>query len=87
MPRMKSRKKCTAGCPVGGHQSWGECLRAKGVSINPNLMDTSKQKSWDRELDNYESARKQGIEPAGTSQKKIDEAMKLSDASGVAYKA
>lgn len=86
MPRV-SRKHCSSSCSTGGHKSWGECVRSKGILLNPNLADTGKQKQWDKELDNYEAARAQGVEPSGTSQAKIDEAMKISDASGVAYKA
>lgn len=86
MPRV-SRKHCSSSCATGGHKSWGECVRAKGIQLNPNLADTGKQKAWDRELDNYDAARKQGVEPRGTSQASIDEAMKISDATGVAYTA
>lgn len=87
MPRMKSRKNCSSSCLTGGHKSWGECVRAKSIRLNPNLADTGKQKAWDKELDSYESARNQGVEPRGTSQKLIDEAMKTSEATGVAYQA
>lgn len=62
-------------------------MRSKNLNLNPNLADTQRQKRWDRELDNYESARKQGVEPKGTSQKMVDEAMKISEATGVAYQA
>jgi hypothetical protein len=60
-------------------------MRSKSIRLTPNLSDTNAQKAWDRELDSYEAARSQGVEPAGTTQKKIDEAMKQSDASGVAF--
>jgi hypothetical protein len=87
MPRMKSKKNCSTGCLTGGHKTWGECVRGKALKVAPNLSDTGTQKRWDKELDNYEAARKQGVEPRGTSQHLIDQAMKTSDATGVAYKA
>ena len=83
--RKKSMKNCTSGCETGGHKSWGECLRSKGVGIQPNLMFTGVQKQWDRELDSYRSAVRQGVQPNGTKQHQIDAAMKASEVSGVAY--
>jgi hypothetical protein len=45
------------------------------------------QKKWDQELNAYSTARKQGIQPAGTSLKKIQEAVDASDKVGKAYNA
>lgn len=83
--KLKRGLRCSSACLTKDHRTFGECMRSKSVRLTPNLSDTSKQKQWDRELDNYEAARAQGVEPAGTSQKKIDEAMRQSDASGVAF--
>jgi hypothetical protein len=69
-------KNCSSACLTKDHESFGECLRAKNLHLNPNLADTNAQKSWDKELDNYESARRQGVEPAGTKQHQIDAAMR-----------
>ena len=44
-------------------------------------------KKWNAELDAYKEARKQGIQPAGTSMKAIQEAHKASEALGKAYNA
>lgn len=84
---MRGKKNCTAGCKTGGHKSWGECLRAKALQVSPAINDqySTKQKSWDRELDGYESARSQGVQPDNATQKEVDKAMKISDATGVAY--
>lgn len=89
MPRMKSKKNCTSGCLTGGHKSWGECMRSKGLQLSPAVNGDygKKQKAWDKELANYESAVKQGVQPRGTKQKLIDEAMETSQATGVAYQA
>lgn len=89
MPRMKSKRRCTSGCSTGGHKSWGECLRAKGLQVSPhiNAEYSASQKTWDKELDSYDNARRQGVEPRGTKQHLIDEAMETSQATGVAYQA
>lgn len=55
-------------------------MRAKRLNLRPNLSDST-QKQWDRELDAYESARRQGVEPEGTTMKKVDEAMRKAEAS------
>jgi len=44
-------------------------------------------KAFNRELDAYKEARAQGIQPAGTSMKKIQEAVKASETLGRAYDA
>ena len=43
------------------------------------------QKKWDAELNAYSSARAQGIQPAGTSMRHIQEAYKASETLGRAY--
>lgn len=49
--------------------------------------DSMSQKKWDRELDMYASARKQGIQPAGTTMGAVKEALEASDKLGSAYNA
>jgi len=50
-------------------------------------MDATREKKWNAELDAYSAARKQGIQPAGTSMAKINEAVRLSDMAGTAFNA
>ena len=83
---------CTTGCPnPGTHESWGACLRSKNlktaVSIPGKDYDRSNQKAWDRRIDSYKRARSEGIQPAGTSARQIEHAVKTSDALGTAYQA
>lgn len=75
-------KNCSASCATGDHYSWGECVRSKGLQVSPAISDSygSRQKQWDRELDGYESAVRQGLEPAGTKQHHVDAAFKEADA-------
>lgn len=74
--RYKKGARCSSACVTRDHRTFGECLRAKRVNLNPNLSDTNVQKAWDRELDSYESACRQGVYPDGTRQHQIDKAMR-----------
>lgn len=73
---------CSTACPTQDHKSWGECVRSKGLQLSPAINDQygTRQRAWDRELDNYQSAVSQGLEPAGTKQRHIDAALKEADA-------
>lgn len=75
---------CSSSCPTKDHQSFGECLRSKNLQLSPAVSDSygSRQKAWDRELDNYESAVRQGLEPAGTKQHHVDAAIREAEANG-----
>lgn len=72
---------CSSACPTKDHESFGECMRSKNLQLSPAINDGygTRQKAWDRELDNYESAVRQGLEPRGTKQKHIDAAIKEAD--------
>lgn len=74
--------KCSSSCVTKDHASWGECVRAKGLQLSPAINDSygTRQKAWDRELDNYESAVRQGLSPEGTKQHHVDKAVKEADA-------
>jgi hypothetical protein len=64
------------GCKVGTLvMSTGEANSNLGVST----------KKWDKELQAYRDARAQGIQPAGTTMKKVQEAVKISNETGKAY--
>lgn len=74
---------CRSGCPTQDHYSYADC--ARGLQINVGNLLTKKQQEWNRELDAYEKARAEGIQPDGTKMHKVEAAKKMSDASGVAY--
>lgn len=69
---------CSSSCPTQDHKSWGECVRSKGLQLSPAINDLygTRQRAWDRELDSYQSAVRQGLEPVGTKQHQIDAAFK-----------
>lgn len=75
---------CRSGCRSKSHANWGECVRAAGITVTP--VD-GQAKRIDHELDSYAKARKQGIQPAGTSQVQIDAAVQVSEKVGKAWNA
>ena len=77
---------CSSSCTTGGHKTFGECLRAKNLQLNPNLSNTGATKAWDGELEAYRKARSQGIQPSGTTMAKIREADEISQRTGQAFK-
>ena len=79
---MKRGERCATACLTKDHKSFGECIRAKGLHVSPAVNDAygRRQRSWDRELDGYESAVRQGLEPAGTKQHHVDAAFREADA-------
>ena len=66
------------GCKIG-------TLVVSSGDANTNKLMSSKK--WDRELSAYKEARKQGIQPAGTSMRAIEESLKASETLGKAYNA
>ena len=66
------------------------CFGCKAAGLQLNAGDahhgkTMNNKKWDNELNAYREARAQGIQPAGTSMEKINEARRASDAMGKPY--
>lgn len=75
---------CASTCPTQDCPSYGACLRSKRLSVT-GLESTSpsftreRERDWNSELDLYEQARKEGIQPATTQRKDIEAAMQISD--------
>lgn len=73
--------------------NYNPCFGCKARSLQLNAGDAKgsiiaggvTQKAWDKELDLYKSARKQGIQPDSTKTKDIQKAMDLSQKYGKAY--
>ena len=68
------------------------CFGCKGLTLSMNAGDADSrrvrpQRVFNRELEAYKEARDQGIQPAGTSMQKIQEAVKASETLGKAYDA
>ena len=83
---------CASSCTTQDHSSYGACLRSKRLSVT-GLESTSpsftreREKDWNSELDLYEQARKEGIQPASTQRKDIETALQISDAFQKPYQA
>ena len=84
-------ENCRSGCHTKDHDSWIECLRASNININSGDAGRAEApmtaKKWDAELQAYRDARAEGIQPAGTTMKAINEAKSASDKLGAAYNA
>ena len=82
---------CTTGCPTQDCESYAACLRNKGARVaycnSANNMDYSRQKQWDKTLDAYRDARRQGIQPSGTSKDQVERAVAISNETGKAFSA
>jgi len=66
------------------------CFGCKGLTLQMNSGDAKRDisdKKWTSELKAYKDARAQGIQPAGTSMRHIQEAHKASEVLGKAYNA
>ncbi len=85
--KFKKGARCSSACITKDHRTFGECLRAKGLNVNPNLMHVNAQKKMDSELQAYRDAKRQGVQPASVTQSAVDQAMAISDKTGVAFKA
>ena len=80
---------CRTGCKTQDHDNYGDCLLDANASFagcfpTRQGWDKDKEKNWDKELDSYYSAVKQGVEPISTKKKDIDAAMMLSNEAGKA---
>ena len=74
---------CASSCKKQNHRSYGECLRDKGLAVT-GLESTNSsftreaQKSFNSEVDLYESAVRQGIQPESTNRKDVEAAIEAS---------
>lgn len=73
---------CRSGCATQDHASWGECARAAQLQIG-DVQGRNVNRAWDYELDAYESAVRQGIEPKTTQLADTRAAVKFADETGI----
>jgi hypothetical protein len=66
---------CRTGCRTQDHESWGECARDARF-YDAGVAKRDEYKAYDKELTDYESARRQGIQPETTRRKDIDSAIR-----------
>lgn len=81
---------CTTGCATQDCESYAACLRGKSTKVaycnSASGQDFTAQKQWDKDLDAYKDARAQGIQPAGTTRHHVDNAVRISENTGTAFK-
>lgn len=83
---------CSSTCATQDHETFGECIRAKGLRVAycnsaGSGGDATEQRRWDNELQSYRDAVRQGMEPESTRTKDIQKAVRWSENHGVAYSA
>ena len=77
--------------PPHSHKTYvADCFACKSKTLQLSTGDAGRpnsmpQKKWDRELSAYRDARRQGIQPQGTSMEHIQDAVKASDVMGSAF--
>jgi hypothetical protein len=77
---------CRSSCPTQDHGSWGACARSARLQIG-TIQNRPHAKAWDAEIAAYKDARRQGVQPAGTTMKQTTEAMEISQRTGKAFQA
>lgn len=73
---------CRTGCLTQDHRSWGECARDSLIQIG-DVAGRDVNRAWDHELDSYESAVRQGIEPRNTTLRETQAAVEFADRTGL----
>jgi len=66
------------------HATWGECARSAHFQVAP-IANLVASKAWDKELQEYRDAKRQGINPSSTKTKNIRDAVEISQRTGKAF--
>ena len=80
---------CRSGCKTQNHSSYSECLRAANVTVTA-VINSPLQSMFEgtkKDLSAYETARRNGIQPEGTSLDKVRAAETASRRLGRPYDA
>lgn len=80
---------CRSGCSTQDHVSYSDCLRSANVRVTATV-NSALQPMWEKtksDLSAYEAARRNGIQPEGTTVQKVREAESASRALGRPYDA
>lgn len=77
---------CSSSCRTKDHESFGACMRAKNLQVadvTAHKFNTGR----DAELNNYVKAREAGLQPQAVFKKDVAAAWKITEATGVPYRA
>ncbi len=80
-------KNCSSNCPTKDHATFGACLKAKNFStlwVAPDNNLTT-QKQWQADIDAFRAAKRQGINPEGSSRAQVERAVRISNDTGKAF--
>ena len=80
---------CRSGCDTKDHSSYAECLISANVTINATTVSPLKSmyEKTKTDLSAYGTARRNGIQPEGTTVEKVRQAENASRALGRPYNA
>ena len=82
---------CRSGCKTKDHESYSACLREGAPRVlysnSAKNFDMTREKKWNAELDAYRGAVAEGIQPATTKMRDIQEAKRISDKTGQPFRA
>lgn len=80
---------CRAGCATQDHANWGECARDAGIRVGWSNSAAGRDRSADMlndaECARYHRTRVGGIQPDGTTDRKIEFAERASEKYGARY--
>jgi len=80
---------CASSCATQNHATYGECLRSKRMMVGwareSAGLDRGADKKNDAECERYYRARVAGIQPDGTTEKKVNFATAMSEKYGARY--
>jgi len=80
---------CASTCKTQDHRTYGECLRAKNLRVGWSRemagLDRGADRRNDEECELYHRARIEGIQPDGTTERKVHFAQDMSDRFGARY--
>jgi len=83
---------CRSGCLTRDHATWGECARHASLRVGWAASSNGGyslrgEKLHEAELNAYAQARRDGLQPAATTQKAVNEAYRASELIGKPYNA
>jgi hypothetical protein len=77
---------CSSTCPTQDHESYGQCLRSKRLTVADPQAHKHNQRVY-AQCDAYADARRAGLQPETVFKKDVDFAWKETERTGTPYRA
>lgn len=78
---------CACGAPATANdRECGSCFRERLGSVSAASASPAENRSWANRLERYRATRAEGSQPSSTRTQAIDDARRLSDATGRAFR-